>query len=398
MLFTKEITSITFEDVVSFCKEQNPESINLDYKKDFPSHLEKIVSAFANTMGGLIIIGVEDEDSKPKLPVTGLPYKEGYRERVNSIVLSNIYPPAFPKIQVCPPVNNKTFVVVRVPQSNVTPHYIRHRTQVYVRTDDINHPEALATADRIEWLRDRRKKSEELKEVLYASALERYRNNLKLRKLNEIEFCEATISIVPLYPTEPYKTPQEINQIRNDIVARGYGFNEFPEFLHRRPIRGGISNFFSHTKVDHYTEINEFGLIFHKENLGRGGETGVTGEEENTCTYIVCITRLIDLFLEASAKFYVKIGYWGLVEFKFSLEKMLGVNIFWDDTPLRNGPRSVDEKLPWRKVYYIHEIRDKRPKIVIDLLKDIVWSLGWEYITEKNIENLLTKYNRLPKN
>ena len=398
MLFTKEITSITFEDVVSFCKEQNPESINLDYKKDFPSHLEKIISAFANTMGGLIIIGVEDEDSKPKLPVTGLPYKEGYRERVNSIILSNIYPPIFPEIQVCPPVNNKTFVVVRVPQSNTTPHYIRNKTNVFVRTDDINHPEALATADRIEWLRDRRKKSEELKELLYSSPLERYRNNLKLRKLNEIEFCEATLSIVPLYPTEPYKTPQEINQICKDIVARGYGRNQFPDFLHRRPIRGGISSFFSHTKVYHYTEISQFGLIFHKEDLGVEEKTGVTGNEENTRIYIVCIMRLIDLFLEASAKFYVKIGYWGLVEFKFSLEKMLGVNIFWDDTPLRNGPRSVDEKLNWRKVYYIHEIRDKRLKIVIDLLKDIVWSLGWEYITEKNIKDLLTKYNRLPKN
>ena len=110
------------------------------------------------------------------------------------------------------------------------------------------------------------------------------------------------------------------------------------------------------------------------------------------------ITRLIDLFLEASTKFYVKIGYWGLVEFKFSLEKMLGVNILWDDRPIRNAIPSVDEKLNWRKVYYIHEIREKRPKIVIDLLKDIVWSLGWEYITEKNIEDILTKYNRLSKN
>ena len=60
MLFTKEITKITFEDVVNFCKEQMPESINLDYKEDFPRHLEKTISAFANTMGGLIILGVED--------------------------------------------------------------------------------------------------------------------------------------------------------------------------------------------------------------------------------------------------------------------------------------------------------------------------------------------------
>ena len=237
MLFTKEITSITFEDVISFCKEQNPESFNLDYKQDFPQDLEKTISAFANTMGGLVIIGIEDADSKPKLPVIGLPYKEGYRERVNSIILGNIYPPVFPEIQVCPPINNKTFVVIRVPQSNMTPHYIRHRTKAYVRTDDITHPETLATADRIEWLRDRRKKSEELKQLLYTSALERYDNNLKLMKLDPIEFCEATISIVPLYPTEPYKTPQEINQIRQEIVAHGYSC-DFPDFFQKRVVQG----------------------------------------------------------------------------------------------------------------------------------------------------------------
>ncbi|MBZ9572486.1 ATP-binding protein [Patescibacteria group bacterium] len=68
MLFTKEITKITYQDVVEFCNQRIAESINLDYKKDFPRDLEKSISAFANTTGGLIIIGVEEEDSKPKLP------------------------------------------------------------------------------------------------------------------------------------------------------------------------------------------------------------------------------------------------------------------------------------------------------------------------------------------
>ncbi|GAI10680.1 unnamed protein product [marine sediment metagenome] len=147
MLFTKEITKITFEDVVSFCNQQIPESINLDYKKEFPTDLEKTISAFANTMGGLVIIGVEDKDSKPKLPVKGLKYQEGLRERVNSIILANIYPPVFPEIQVCDQVRKRTFIIIRIPQSNMTPHYIRHRTKIYIRTDDIIHPEKLAPAE-----------------------------------------------------------------------------------------------------------------------------------------------------------------------------------------------------------------------------------------------------------
>ena len=77
---------------------------------------------------------------------------------------------------------------------------------------------------------------------------------------------------------------------------------------------------------------------------------------------------------------------------------MLGVDILFSDRWIRNATTSVDKKLNWQKDYYVHEIREKRHKIVIDLLKDIVWSLGWEYVTEKNIEDTLTRYNRLPKN
>ena len=402
MLFTKEITEITFEDVVNFCKEQMPESINLDYKKDFPRHLEKTISAFANTMGGLIILGVEDKDSKPKLPVIGLKYQEGFRERVTSIILSNIYPPVFPEIGVCKPVEKRTFVIIRVPQTNMTPHYIRHRTQIYVRTDDITHPERLAPAEQIAWLRDKRKKSEELREFLYATALERYNNYLKLNKLTGIPFCEATTSIIPLYPTEPYKTLQEIKQISRDIVARGYN-NTFPDFFRTRPIQGGIADFLYEEKsqVIRYIEINQFGLIFYKEDLGLVGEksTGAKSEKIKT-TYLNWMLRLVDLFLEASAKFYERLGYWGLVEFKFSLEKLLGVDLvgFGERRWRIKENISIDDVLNWRRTYYVNEIRNTRRELLIELLEDIGWSLGWENITEKRIKEVLKEYNRFPEN
>lgn len=409
MLFTKEITKIIFEDVVSFCNQQIPESINLDYKKEFPTDLEKTISAFANTMGGLVIIGVEDKDSKPKLPVKGLKYQEGLRERVNSIILANIYPPVFPEIQVCDQVRKRTFIIIRIPQSNMTPHYIRHRTKIYIRTDDIIHPEKLAPAEQIEWLMDRRKKSEELRELLYATALERYNNYLRLHKLSGIPFCEATISIAPLYPTEPYKSPQEIKQISETIRARGYS-EEFPylSYIETRPIQGGIAAFFynKETQYIQYIELNQFGLIYHKDDLGRleKVKTEKEGEEkikEIKKTYLLKVIRLIDLFLEASANFYEKLGYWGLVEFKFSLEKLLGIElvsigrrfIFRDEKNI-----SIDERLKWRREYYVYEIKNKQPELLIELLKDIGWSLGWDYITEERIKNVLKKNNRLPEN
>jgi len=410
MLFTKEITKITFEDVVNFCNEQIRESINLDYKREFPTDLEKTISSFANTMGGLIVLGVEDKDGKPKLPVRGLKYEKGFSERVTSIILSNIYPPVFPEIQVCDPVRNRTFVIIRVPQSNMTPHYIRHRTKIYIRTGDITQPEKLAPAEQIEWLWDRRKKSEELRELLYSTTLERYNNRIKLHKLSGIPFSEATISIIPLYPTEPYKSPQEIKQISETIVASGY-YEEFPYLRYEkiRPVQGGIASFAfnKETQDINYTELNQFGLFYHKEDLGslekvETKKEGIEKTEEIKRAYLAQIMRLIDLFLEASANFYEKLGYWGLVEFKFSLEKLLGIELMdigerMFRYPWEQDNISVDERLKWQREYYVNEIKNKRVELLIELLKDIGWSLGWEGITEERIKNVFKKYGRLPE-
>jgi len=397
MLFTKEITQINFDDVVSFCKHRIPESVHLDYKKDFPNNLEKTISAFANTMGGLIIIGVGDKDSKPKPPIKGIKYQEGLRERVNNIILANIYPPVFPEIQVCDPVNNKTFVIIRVPQSNMTPHYIRHRTQIYIRTDDINHPEELAPANQIEWLMNRRKKSEELRELLYNSAFDRYKNYIKLYN-KEIPFIEGTISIAPLYPTKPYKTPQEIEKIIENIRSRGYLIKQsFPDVANKRPIQGGIAYLPDNDRT-FYTEFNQFGLIYHKEDL--------RVLEENTDsykkTYLDWIIELIDIFLEASSNFYENLGYWGLVEFKFSLEKLLGVLLIGiEQNRIRifiehRKNLSIDDRLRWQKEYYVKDIIKNRIETLIELIIDISWSLGFRYITEDIIKDFLKNYKRIP--
>ena len=93
-IFTKPINGNILPNVIAFCEQDIGESVNLDYKKDFPSSgLEKTISAFANTFGGVIIIGVEDKDSKPKPPFEGIEYKDRLEERVWNIIVDNIYPP-----------------------------------------------------------------------------------------------------------------------------------------------------------------------------------------------------------------------------------------------------------------------------------------------------------------
>lgn len=67
MIYTKPILEISWNDVEDFCRNRVPEGTYLDYKEDFPSQLEKTISALANTLGGIILIGVAEDNERNRL-------------------------------------------------------------------------------------------------------------------------------------------------------------------------------------------------------------------------------------------------------------------------------------------------------------------------------------------
>ncbi len=66
----KTPAQLSEKDISDFVGRRIQESLNLDYKdiKAYhdPDHLSKIVSSFANSAGGLLLLGVSEEDPKHK--------------------------------------------------------------------------------------------------------------------------------------------------------------------------------------------------------------------------------------------------------------------------------------------------------------------------------------------
>src|SRR5690349_21370441 len=80
----------TLAEVEALVQNKEPESITLDYKGDFTRSLDnakkelaKDVSAFANSQGGTLILGVaEDEKTRiPRWPIDGIPVVVNGREK-----------------------------------------------------------------------------------------------------------------------------------------------------------------------------------------------------------------------------------------------------------------------------------------------------------------------------
>ncbi|HEY9773598.1 MAG TPA: ATP-binding protein [Planktothrix sp.] len=142
-LFGKPITEISFEDIENFCAEKHPENVRLDYKEAFSSgsdsaQMAKLACAFANAYGGLVLLGVKEEKQKDgrgiptAIPGVAEDLKPG--ERIKQICLDNITPPLIPEVESVPiPDSASVVVVVRVGESDQTPHFMRETGRVYVR-------------------------------------------------------------------------------------------------------------------------------------------------------------------------------------------------------------------------------------------------------------------------
>lgn len=345
MLYTKKIDEIMYQDILDFCNEQISENISLDYKEAIDSGLAKTIAAMANTWGGLIIIGVEDQDSKPKLPVKGLEFKEHLREQINNIILGNITPPVFPEIQVCQSTDGtRALIVIRIVQSNTTPHAIRGNTKVYLRTDTSNEPEELATVDRVLWLVNKREKSTELKNNFYEKA------QLRLQKLTgkkvPIEHADLILAASPLYPFESMIDYRKLrNGILEQLYTRGYD-QSFPNNIHHarfEPTENGSYSLISNEQTGYisYEELNHYGFFYHREDIAHS-EKKEDGKMVNMCYPIHTLVDF-DLFLETIQKYYSILGYWGFVEIKMIMNN-IGQTTF-TDLPAPRGMYKTDHEV-----------------------------------------------------
>jgi hypothetical protein len=196
------ISDLEHQDLEEFCARFT-ENIRVEYKSTFDQNVKKklprVVSAFANAYGGVLIIGVKASNGVPEKPIEGIDFADPEpRLTLENVCRENIFPevPVYSKL-VQSSVAGKAFLVVEVSESPKAPHAIENSTQVYVRTGDSLNPTALANLELIERLLLRRR------EVLVRWS-EFYSESLDLATALGIDRDSAFLElrIGPLYPTE----------------------------------------------------------------------------------------------------------------------------------------------------------------------------------------------------
>ncbi len=318
------IESIEIDDIIGFCALKREESIDLDYKSNWPSDLEKVICSFANTQGGIILIGVDEEEKtrKPKLPINGIEgEKSSIYQRVMNIASDGIYPPISPEVRICELSNqeNKFVVLIRILPSRLM-HSTDRRRRIYVRVADNSRGYDLASVSDLEWLWQRKTLLEEKREEIYRSAIDH--SSSKAIPWNSVEdeqhwniVPKLHISIIPSFPSDDksietdqlLKIVHSLPQVRSSWknVDRKTPWN----IGFWRSIPGGVCT--SNRGYKRYLEYIEFGQMAHFHTT-IGIETfknvnGMPVDFEFTWAYI--ILAYADITFKFAHKYFDRVQY-----------------------------------------------------------------------------------------
>ena len=327
-MFTKPIDEITFEDVESFCKEW-AEGVRVEYKSqlNIKKQIPKIVSSFANTLGGIFLIGVEANKTKNEVifPIKGIPETPGIKEQIEQGAHDGVYPAIMPQIKLVDvPNSNNIVVVVRVDESIQAPHEIQNLPRVYIRTGSITKPYNQSDIDRITYMLKRREDSQ----VVAQQILDRIEERIsKLdpawKKIGNIlrlfsVFPTFTVIARPVFPYRPLTTISNIYE------------------LHRGPLwppRRVIGGHFCYNEEE-YWELNEYGIIYHRVVLFIQPEDGID--------YGIYLWHINEVIKRANA-LYVNCGYQGNIEVTTHLRNIFGRELI--DTESYSYGQKITENL-----------------------------------------------------
>lgn len=403
MIYTTPIDQINWAAVEAFCAQGVVEGTYLDYKIDFPNDLARTIAAMANTLGGIIIIGVDEQaDGKPVLPIAGVALQPGVAEKVTNTVLDSLTPPVFPEVAVCPDGSGtRAVVVIRIPQSPESPHAIRSNTRVYLRTGNRSKPEDLATLEQIGWLQGRRAKAVDLREHIFGEAVKRsdiafgfVNRSQGIRILaSGVQPTNLILRVVPHFPGHYFRTPPELAALFRKIRVRDYygTDHEFPIGTTNASLLQDAA-FVHHQKGEsearqYYTELSVFGQYFYRQKLDavHAGQSLVRASE------IFC---RIDEFCASAQKFYAEIGYQGFVLLRASIYGAHALPLgHWDPHGEATLTRCPDESIGYETSFLLADWDTESRRALIAALKTIGWAYNWD-VSEKLIDGYYAKERR----
>ena len=332
-MFTKLESDITFSDIKAFCDEYN-EGVRVEYKREMARHIPKIVSSFANTQGGILIIGVRaDNETNRVVAIDGISNPGGLEEQIIQSASEGIYPAVHPEVIIRKvPDTDNVVVVIRVAESPQAPHAIQNATKVYVRKSSITPPYEFANVDLIEYMLKRRENTQLTTQRIIDRTEER------IESLFITDEPNITVIVRPVYPHRPIISTGDIYEFagENDLYWR----------YSSRVAGGWVAATRRESQFYSYWELNEYGFVYHRHHLDRIEQHRSRDEESlDFRRFVWGIGRT----LKTATSLYNRCGYLGNVDITVKLrrvfdEKLLFYKLYFNILHKRTRPDDIEKQ------------------------------------------------------
>lgn len=375
MLFQRPPT--TAEEIRAFCQRFH-EGIRVEYKSTFDANVRrntaKMVSAFANTLGGVIVIGVNAQNGVPEEPIEGFDDPgEELTLVVEQICLQGMNPPVMPRITpVASDIAGKCFLVVEVDESPEAPHAIENQTRVYVRTGNAANPYELASVDVI------------IERFTRRSELQRFRRELvnfqtlRAKELLAIDPAEMAVEISagPLYPRRPLVDRESVWDFANEQRYRGGRF--IPLDVIRRT-NDGIAGVNEPSRE--FGDLTRFGFVFWKK-VAQSQELAA-GNRETLYWRFADVFQSILKALVCASRAWTAFSYRGQVQIDVRLGDCFRKTMPFVPDALQqmnlDDFRSIERSVSAQLVIASEVTAQNRDAMVLDILHQVCWSF-WQPI------------------
>ena len=390
-MFTKLASDITFSDIEDFCREFS-EGVRVEYKRDIDikKHIPKIVSSFANTSGGIFLIGVEtDSTNQVKFPIQGIAKRRGIEEQIQQSTLTGIYPAVTPEVITYEVPNTSNIVViVRVDESPQAPHAIQNSTRVYIRTGSITQPydePQLAEIDRIEYMLKRRGRSQEITQQILKRIEERIESFVEINSPDldrnspylDTNLPNLTVIARPVFPYRPIISTGDIS----DFAKNDEFLSSYYSLVSGSRVSGGLFARASTKRYGSstYTELNEYGLVYQRSVLRKIPNNWLP---DRGCylmseQFVWKIGELIRL----TQSFYEQCEYAGHIEVIAQLRQIFGEALMLGQDQLPSDikqQRSYDSEISASTQYLPRDLmkREKFIEVVDGLVDQLFWAFN----------------------
>ena len=413
-LISTDLKQITFTDVVEFCGRKEKEGIQFDYKKELSS-LAKDFSAFSNTRGGVILVGV-DEHKEFGYPIAwdGVDNDKQLLEKIDQWA-TTVQPLPRYTYHMTDVVDGKVFILVKILEGDKPPYYVNNDSHLWVRTGVISNPIDMAKPDYVELLYNKRKDAEKLRQInidvansIFDSYLrqcererlseinqEKQKYQQKYQEDNSIGIYKQTvygkklgedggltkICFQPYYPTNELMKPDDILE---KIVEIRNGDGKFsPTFPtpDKRPIPNGVASFnWNRLGGDIGCEqLNANGLVYYAwELMRRDTQTGIG------CIYLSHVASYLFHIMRGMVSFYKMASFNGTIIGKITISSVEGVEInqemgsghFGFNSNIKGLQDSYNYDFELDTDILFNEL--KFQTYFIEMIQKIYWSFGYK--------------------